>query len=113
MVLSAGMEPVPYVNERAAEAVSEFEGRFQRLQASAGVLFVSISAEPVEGGDSHAFFIRLGLTKNLTRDAGWAIIQSVLKRELEAGLKVHASVFIGIAGAAHDSRHAGAHPAPA
>jgi len=105
---------VPYVNEKAALLVRELEGKFRALSSSVGVIFISINATPVEGGASHEFFIRLGLSKKLSRDAGEALIQSVLRVELAAGLKVRSDVHLGVSGAAYDdSSDERAHQAPA
>lgn len=104
---------VPYVNERVAAMIAEIENRFRSLPPNAGVLFVSVGAVPVEGGNSPELWVRLGLTKNLSRDVGELIVQKVLENELASNLKVRTVVYLGVPGAAHDSSDARTDSSPA
>ena len=97
------MRDVPYVSEEAAKFAREIEQRFQALPKMAGVVFVSVDAQATPGGKSVGFHIRLGVSKKLTEDVGWALIQQVLKDEIAAKvIDIRASVFTGFAGACRD-----------
>lgn len=105
---------IAYVNERAAKTVVEIEEKFRRLHPSVGVIFISVSAVPVEGGESSEFIIRLGLQRKLSVGAGEAIIQSTLRKELSAGMKVLSAIYLGVSGAFCDDKgDERAHQAPA
>lgn len=97
------MTPTGYVSANAAFFAREFEQRFQKLPAKAGIIFVSVDAVPAPEGKTTSFHIRLGITKNLTEDVGWALIQTVLRDEIKNGVaKITASVFVGFSGACSD-----------
>jgi hypothetical protein len=94
---------VPYVSEEAAGFAREIERRFQSLPTMAGVVFVSVDALAAPGGKNVGFRVRLGISKKLTEDVGWALIQQVLKDEIASKVvDIQASVFTGFAGACRD-----------
>lgn len=69
----------------------------------AGVVFISVAAQVAPGGKNVGFDVRLGVSKKLTEDVGWALIQQVLKDEIAAKvIDIRASVFTGFAGACRD-----------
>lgn len=97
------MRDVPYVSEEAAGFAREIERRFQSLPAMAGVVFVGVDAIAAPGGKNVGFRVRLGISKRLTEDVGWALIQQVLKDEIAAKvIDIQASVFTGFAGECRD-----------
>lgn len=108
------MQAVPYVSTESAERARSFEKRFQALPEMAGVVFVSVDAQPIKGGQSNAFKILLGVSKRLHESVGWGLIQQVMKTEIEKGAyTITASVFTGVSGACRDESAEGAHPSSA
>ena len=98
----------PYVDEKSSTMVAEMEQKLRRLPPGSGVIFISISARPEVGGCCNTFFVRLGLGKWLSRDAGDQLVGATLKEELNRGASIQTSVFLGISGAAGDQSPAGA-----
>jgi hypothetical protein len=86
------------------------ERRLAQVAPEAGVLFVSVTAQPVEGGKSREFFVRLGIRRVFSEDAGRALIRQICSNEIQAGLQVLVSVFRGISGADRDDGSEAAHP---
>lgn len=92
-----------YVNEHSKKKLYEFEERFTKLPLQAGVLFVSVTANPVEHGDVVTFDIRLGLSRKFQIETGLSLIQHVLREEIAKGIyEFRASVYLGRAGASRD-----------
>lgn len=107
---SCRVKDVPYVSNQAAQFAREIEQRFLKLKPEAGVVFASVNAKPVPGGKTIGFEVRLGISKNLSEDVGWALIQQVLKDEIVAGIvDISGSVFTGFAGACRDQGPENAH----
>lgn len=97
------MNPVSYVSANAHAFARMFEDRFQKLPPNAGVIFVSVKAIPAPGGNVTEFEIRLGISKNLTEDIGWSLIQYVMKDEIAAKvITIRGSVYLGFSGACRD-----------
>lgn len=105
------MPEIPYVSANAASFAKVFESRFQKLPPIAGVIFVSVDAIPAPNGKTTQFLIRLGISKNLSEDVGWALIQQVMKDEIASGvMTITGSVHVGYAGACRDESSEDAHP---
>jgi hypothetical protein len=101
---------VPYVSATAAKFAREIEERFLALAPIAGVIFVDVTAKPVSGGETVGFHIRLGVSKNLSEDVGWALIQQVMRDEISSKvIDISGSVFTGFAGACRDQGPKDAH----
>lgn len=103
---------VPYVNEKSAAQVAEMERKLLKLSSGAGILFIGVSAVPEESGDCKVFFVRLGLIKSLTKDAGDMMVRTALKDEIARGAVIQTGIYLGIRGAAGDASHEGAGSAP-
>jgi len=102
---------VSYVNEKAASRVADMERKLLRLSSGAGILFISVSAVPEETGDSKVFFVRLGLIKSLTKDAGDHMVRTALAEDIARGAIIQTGIYLGIRGAAGDESDEGAGPA--
>lgn len=89
-----------YVDDAAADQAVKFEKRLQQLSPNAGVLFASVNAVPVEGGDTKAFEVRLGVKKGM--QAGVTLVQFTFRDEIDQGLRFLVSAYQGVAGAARD-----------
>lgn len=86
----------PYVSLDAAWRAKEFEDRFLKLPPGAGVLFVSVEAMPIVGGDSKIYEIKLGLSRWHDGSAGKHIIQQVMQKELaERQYEIRGTTFRG------------------
>lgn len=85
----------PYVSEAAAVRALAFEARFLSLPPSVGVLFVSVEAVPVVGGDSNAYNVRIGISRQFSTRTGELLIQNVMRKEMVDGLVINASAFRG------------------
>lgn len=105
------MRDVPYVSANAAKFAREIEERFLSLAPMAGVIFVDVTAKPIPGGETVGFHIRLGVSKNLSEDVGWALIQQVMRDEISSKvIDITGSVFTGFAGACRDQGPKDARP---
>lgn len=93
-----------YVSEGSAYMASEFARRLQELPASAGIIFVSVSAVPVEGGQTMTFDVCLGMSQQFDPSLGASLTKKVFEKELEKRLiEIRTvSVFSGVSGAAVD-----------
>lgn len=78
------------------------EKLFASLPAEAGVLFASVSPQPVEDGTSVEFFVRLGIARHLTEGTGKALVSKVLADEVKAGVRVFVGVYRGVSGTCRD-----------
>jgi hypothetical protein len=99
------MSEVPYVNTFVALQIAEWERRFQRLPASSGLLFVSITPKPGIGGFVHEFDLLLGFNKELA-DVGSALAKFVLAEEIKE-FTVNVHVARGVVGTAARSAPGG------
>lgn len=99
-----------YVNDESVARARDIERRLAEVSPDAGVLFVSVTAQPEEGGKSREFFVRLGIRRAFSEDAGRALIRQLCTQEISAGLKILVSVFRGISGADRDDGSEAAHP---
>lgn len=107
-------EGIPYANEKAVELASSFEKRIQEVSPHAGLLFVSVRAEPVLGGESNTFHIILGIDRKFEELTGQALMKKVFEKEIEDGQVVFtAKVFRGTNGAASYSPTSGPRELPA
>lgn len=102
-----------YVDDATASLALAFEQRFARLPETAGVLFVSVQAQPSESGRSKEFFIRLGIRRDLEESVGKALVEHVLEQEIQSGVKVYVGVYRGVSGTCRSSGAATAHPSEA
>lgn len=110
MFLFAIVQETSYVSEAASKMAREIEQRFQKLSVSAGVIFVGVTAKPMPGGKTTGFEIRLGISRHLTEDVGWALIQQVLKNEIASKtVTITGSVYTGLPGAFRDESIARPH----
>jgi hypothetical protein len=91
-----------YVSNEADRRARVMEAKFADLPNSAGVLFVSVTAQPSEEGGGTEFHVRLGVVRELTEDTGKGLIRRVLEHELLGGLKIFSAVYRGIPGACRD-----------
>ena len=103
----------PYVNARSATLVTSIEKKLESFSKEAGIIFISVTARPEEGGDCDFFAVRLGLIKSLSIAAGDAIVKTALKDEIARGISFHVSVYLGIPGASYDKGDAGVGTTPA
>lgn len=104
------MESVPYVSDSAGALAREFEARFKKLPPIAGVMFVSVSAVPIVGGNTNSFQVILGMARWLTESAGLGLVQQLLSDELSRGtVRVTAKVILGTIGACRDESAASAY----
>ena len=87
-----------YVSDDSHRLVLAMEQKFAALPPSAAVLFVSVSATPVEGGKVTTFSVRLGMPRHMTEDAGKTLVQHVLAEEMKMGLHIYAAVYRGVLG---------------
>jgi hypothetical protein len=91
-----------YVGDAAATQARSFEKRLQQLSPDSGLLFISVKAVPSRDGNSKSFEVRLGVQKSVGERAGVALVQFVLREEIERGLKFLVSAYQGVSGAARD-----------
>lgn len=93
-----------YVSEEAAAKAREFERRFQALPSSAGIIFVSVAAVPVEGGQTSTFDVLLGMTTAFEPQLGESLVKRVLEEEIEKKQITLRDVRVrrGVSGAASD-----------
>lgn len=98
-----------YVNEKSAAVAREYEKRLQALPASAGIIFVSVAAIPVEGGNTIFFDVSLGITKDFDPSLGVSLVKSVFDDEVSSGAAFFRTVssIVGVSGAAHDRGNQG------
>lgn len=99
-----------YVSEDAAALARAYEKRFQALPELAGIVFISVSAKPVVGGEPKSFQILLGLSRRLDESVGWALIRQTMQDVIEMGkINISAKVFRGVSGACRDESAEGPH----
>lgn len=104
------MKDIPYVSDAAMQMAREIERRFQKLSPLAGVIFVGVTAKPVPGGETTGFEVRLGISRHLSEDVGWALIQQVLKDEIASKtVTITGSVYTGLPGAFRDESTESSH----
>jgi hypothetical protein len=97
------MPQVPYASLDAVAKARSYEKRFQNLPEVAGVILVSVEATPALGGNSEGIQILLGISRRLSEDVGWALIQQVMREEIQSGLlRITAKVLVGVSGACRD-----------
>ncbi len=101
-----------YVSDESNELARVMERKFTTLPAQAGVIFASVEAKPTDSGVAGEFWVRLGIQRRLTEDAGKALIAHMLSEEMKSGLKIFASVYRGIPGACRDDHSSAARPNP-
>jgi hypothetical protein len=104
---------VRFVTDEALQKALLMEQKLASLSPKAGIIFVSVQPQPVEGGDSEEFFVRLGLARHLTERTGKALVQQVLAEEMKSGLKIFAGVYRGVSGTCRDDGTSSSHPASA
>lgn len=86
-----------YVLDEIAEMARIWERRFAEIREDAGVLFVGVEPEPVEGGRAQTFTVHLGLSRSFEESAGVGLIQKVLEREISLGVyNIKATIHRGI-----------------
>jgi hypothetical protein len=101
MILLLGMNPVPYVSEKAQEVARWMERRLQEVSRDAGVIFISVKAVPALKGDSINFEVRLGIERRFEEGTGIALIKHVFEEQINGGiLNIDAAVFRGVCGSA-------------
>lgn len=92
-----------YVSDEAAAKAREMVRRFQDLPATAGIIFVSVSAAPAEGGKTQIFDVVLGMSRKYDPNLGVALAKKVLEPELEDKQTIlRISVYRGVSGAGSD-----------
>jgi hypothetical protein len=101
---------VKYVDAEAHALARGIELKLARVAPEAGVLFVGVAAQPVEGGKSREFFVRLGIRRSFSEDAGRALIRQLCNQEIQAGMRILVNVFRGVSGADRDDGSDSAHP---
>jgi len=67
------MSEVAYVSSSAALQASRWEQIFQRLPASAGVLFISIRPRPAPSGLVHDFDLCIGISPKFSEGQGFGL----------------------------------------
>ena len=102
-----------YVDGESATRAQQIERRVACLPPIAGVLFVSVAAQPVEGGKCDEFLIRLGIRRDLEENTGHALLRQLFEDDFRSGLKLRSIVFRGISGSGCDLGAATARPSPA
>jgi hypothetical protein len=79
---------VRFVTDEALQKALLMEQKLASLSPKAGIIFVSVQPQPVEGGDSEEFFVRLGLARHLTERTGKALVWTQdLRRRLPRGFR--------------------------
>jgi hypothetical protein len=78
------------------------EEKFSSLPVTAGILFVSVAAQPAEDGISKEYHIRLGIQRRLSEETGKALIRRILEEEMKSGLRIYGGIYRGISGACRD-----------
>lgn len=99
-----------YVSDECQRLARMMERKLATLPPSAGVLFVSVSPQPAEDGNSKEFFLRLGIARHFEESTGRALIKKYLAEEMKAGLRIFAGVYRGVSGAYRDDSTTTAHP---
>lgn len=92
---------VKYVSEASIATADQMEEKFLTLPSEAGILFVAVHPEPVEGGKCKIFNVRLGMPKSFDPGTGFALVQKVLELEVNF-FEIRASVYLGTSGAGRD-----------
>jgi hypothetical protein len=96
------MRSVPYVSEKAQEVARWMERRLAEVNKDGGILFISVQAHPVPGGNTNKFTVRLGLDRKLEEGTGIALIRHVFDKQIKEGLlTLDAAVYRGIRGGAN------------
>lgn len=92
-----------YVSEASATKARSMARKFQYLRPEAGVIFIGVQAVPSHNGLSKTFEVRLGVTQQIGRATGEALVRYVLREEIDNKNTILVSVYPGISGAAHDA----------
>lgn len=90
-----------YVDDRSLRKVFQAEEKIRELPSEAGVLFVSVKAEPIEGGDAKRFSVCLGMPRRFDEGTGTALVKHVLK-DILTGCDIDVRVLRGVTGACRD-----------
>jgi hypothetical protein len=93
---------VRFVSAESDALARKMERRLAALPAQAGILFVSVTAQPTDDGEVKEFVVRLGIARHLQEGTGRALISKYLAEEMRAGLKVFAGIYRGVPGASGD-----------
>ncbi len=100
-----------YVSDEAAGHARRMEAALQKLPSEAGVLFASVKAVPVEGGDAKAFSICIGMSRRFEEGTGLALAAQLFIPEVQAGRTLDIKVYRGVLGACRDNGLEPARPA--
>lgn len=88
---------VSFVSSVLNDKCRELETKFAKLTPMSGVLFVSVSGIPSEkGGDTMS--ITLGVSRTITKEAGMALVESMIVKELGDKYKASVMVVRGVSG---------------
>lgn len=93
---------IAYVSDEALKTALEIEQRFQRLPASAGLLFVSVEPVPSPTGKTREFRVEVGLSRRFDKSVGEALVMDVFNRFFIDDFSIHLHVVRGVAGACRD-----------
>jgi hypothetical protein len=95
------MDSMNYASEESATQARAMERKLQHLRPEAGILFISVKAQPCKDGKCKTFEVRLGVTKGIGESTGRALVRYVLHEEIDTrGLTILANVYEGVPGAA-------------
>jgi hypothetical protein len=94
-----------YVSDLANALARTMEDKIQKLPPEAGVMFVGVRPEPMEGGTSTNFLVYLGVSRKFETSTGKSLAEHVLREEAAAGAKILVFAYRGVAGACRDSSH--------
>jgi hypothetical protein len=88
---------IKYVSEASQLISQQMEEAFSQLPKTSGVLFVGIQPIPELKGEVTTYEVRVGMSKQFDESTGIAVVQHVLGKWIQTGVKVNASVFRGVA----------------
>lgn len=91
---------VPYVGIASGSMALAARSKLQDADKNAGIIFVSVKAIPVVGGDTRDLNVVLGLRDDLDPSVGPFIVGSILKKEIEEGWHFNVTAFNGHRGKA-------------
>jgi hypothetical protein len=104
---------VPYVSSRIVALSVEWMQRFQKLSPDAGVIFVSVTPMPEEGGECRVFAVRLGVVGTLEEATGLSLIKHVLAEEIASGkYEIQGAVYRGVSCAGRSASRSATGPYP-
>jgi hypothetical protein len=99
---------IPYVGDQYLAVARSWERKLSEIPAEAGVLFVSVIAEPAPKGIVTQMDIFLGLSRKFELDLGYTLAKKYLSEELERGeFEIRITVVLGVAGPTSDGRVGG------